>query len=283
MENFFLFSKRPKDRKRNFGETLERPLNTAQNTPDSSPTLSDDYSRALTSARVACYDDLASAPRITEIPPNTTTEFIEQLASTVYTQAQQAGGSIPYTAIREVSENFIHAQFREIIVSILDKGNTIRFSDQGPGIAQKEKAQMPGFSSATEPMKRYIRGVGSGLPLVKEYLSFKHGRITIEDNLKTGAVVTISVTPEDKKHESLSHKNREIILPHLSDREKDALFLFAQSNTLRLTDVRDELEISNSTTHRILSKLEEYGLIETTGKLRSLTEFGNRVAQQLLP
>ena len=278
----FLFSKHSRDKKRNFGETLERLLNTAQNTPDSSPTLSDDYSRALTSARIACYDDLASAPRITEIPPNTTTEFIEQLASTVYTQAQQAGGSIPYTAIREVSENFIHAQFREIIVSILDKGNTIRFSDQGPGIAQKEKAQMPGFSSATEPMKRYIRGVGSGLPLVKEYLSFKHGRITIEDNLKTGAVVTISVTPEDKKREALDYRNREIIIPHLSDREKDALLLFTQSNTLRLTDVRDELEISNSTTHRILSKLEEYGLIETTGKLRSLTEFGNRVAEQLL-
>ena len=261
---------------------MEQLLNTAQNTPDSTTVLSDDYSRALTSARIAYYDDLASAPRITEIPPNTTTEFIEQLASTIYTQAQQAGGSIPYTAIREVSENFIHAQFKEIIVSILDKGNTIRFSDQGPGIAQKEKAQMPGFSSATEPMKRYIRGVGSGLPLVKEYLSFKHGRITIEDNLKSGAVVTISVTPENTKREPLPYKNREIIVPHLNAREKEVLILFTQSNTLRLTDVKDELKISNSTTHRILSKLEEYGLIESTGKLRSLTELGNRTVEQLL-
>ena len=126
---------------------------------------------------------------MTEIAPTTTAEFIENLASTIYTQAQQAGGSIPYTAIREVSENFIHAQFKEIVVSIFDKGNTIRFTDQGPGIPQKEKAQMPGFSSATSDMKRYIRGVGSGLPLVKEYLSFSHGRITIEDNIKCGSVV----------------------------------------------------------------------------------------------
>lgn len=278
----FLFFQIDKNKKRNFGKTLEQLLNTTQTISDSATTLSDDYSRALTSARIAYYDDLASAPRITEIPPNTTTEFIEQLASTIYTQAQQAGGSIPYTAIREVSENFIHAQFREIIVSILDKGNTIRFSDQGPGITQKEKAQMPGFSSATEPMKRYIRGVGSGLPLVKEYLSFKHGRITIEDNLKSGAVVTISVTPEDAKREPLPYKSREIIIPPLTDREKEVLILFTQSNTLRLTDVKDELEISNSTTHRILSKLEEYGLIESTGKLRSLTELGDRTAEQLL-
>ena len=42
-------------------------------------------------------------------------------------------------------------------------------------------------------MKHYIRGVGSGLPIVKEYLDFSHGTITIEDNLGTGAVVTISL------------------------------------------------------------------------------------------
>ena len=94
----------------------------------------------------------------------------------------------PYTVIREVSENFIHARFAEIIVSILDEGNTIRFADQGPGIMMKDKAQLPGFTSAIEPMKHYIRGVGSGLPIVKEYLDFSHGTISIEDNLGTGAV-----------------------------------------------------------------------------------------------
>ncbi len=260
-------------------------LNYTSNTPHDAPeqeALGYDYSHALTSARIACYDDLASAPRITEIPPNATAEFIEHLASTVYTQAQQAGGSIPYTAIREVSENFIHAQFREIIVSILDKGNTIRFSDQGPGIPQKEKAQMPGFSSATEPMKRYIRGVGSGLPLVKEYLSFKHGRITIEDNLIQGAVVTISVAPEQERGPAhISRKKRESLIPPLTDREKDILFLFTQEGPLRLTDIKEELEISPSTAHRTLAKLEEYGLIQTTGKLRSLTDFGSDVVNQL--
>ena len=152
-----------------------------------------DYARVNAVARIALYDDLRSAPRVTEIQPAPTGELIENLASKVYEQAKTSGGTIPYTVIREVSENFIHARFAEVTVSILDDGNTIRFADQGPGIPQKEKAQLPGFTSAIEPMKRYIRGVGSGLPIVKEYLEFSHGTISIEDNLGTGSVVTISL------------------------------------------------------------------------------------------
>ena len=119
------------------------------------------------------YDDLRSAPRVVEIKPADTAAYIEALASTVYEQSHGAGGTIPYTVIREVSENFIHARFKEVVVSILDKGNTIRFADHGPGIPSKEKAQMPGFSSAVEPMKNYIRGVGSGLPIVRA-VSYTH-------------------------------------------------------------------------------------------------------------
>lgn len=269
------------------GKALEHTSDTAENAPDVAASLSGDFSRALTSARIACYDDFRSAPRVTEIKPNSTAEFIEELASTAYAQAQQAGGTIPYTVVREVSENFIHAQFREIIVSIYDKGNTIRFSDQGPGIAQKEKAQMPGFSSAVEPMKKYIRGVGSGLPLVKEYLSFSHGRITIEDNLTTGAVVTISINPDDdrepprKQELPQSKPKRSALVPPLTDREKDILYLLMKDGSLRLTDIKNELELSPSTVHRALTNLEETGLVESVGKIRTLTELGRQVAGKL--
>lgn len=152
-----------------------------------------DYTFVDTVGRIALYDDLRSAPRIIEITPAETAAYIESLASNVYEQARGAGGQIPYSVIREVSENFIHARFREIVVSILDRGNTIRFADHGPGIPSKEKAQMPGFTSAVEPMKQYIRGVGSGLPLVRDYLESFRGTITIDDNLGTGAVVTVSL------------------------------------------------------------------------------------------
>lgn len=260
---------------------MEPTINTTQNAPEEASGVSEDYSHATASARIACYDDFRSAPRMTEIPPAGTTEFIENLASTIYTQSQQAGGSIPYTVIREVSENFIHAQFKEIVVSIYDKGNTIRFTDQGPGIPQKEKAQMPGFSSATAPMKRYIRGVGSGFPLVKEYLSFSHGKITIEDNIRSGAVVTISIAAEDETpavRGGLSAQKRAQVVPALKDREKDVLYLFTQEQNLRVTDIVNELGLAQSSAHRVLKTLEEQGLIESVGKIRRITDEGQRVA-----
>ena len=151
------------------------------------------YTFVPTVARIAVYDDMKMAPRVIEIQPAPTAEYIERLADVIDEQKRRLGGTIPYSAIREVSENFIHARFTEVVVSILDGGNTIRFCDQGPGIHNKDKATLPGFTSATEPMKHYIRGVGSGLPLVKEYLDLSHGNITIEDNLNSGAVVTLSL------------------------------------------------------------------------------------------
>ena len=168
-----------------------------------------DYAFVSAVARIALYDDLLSAPRVTEILPAETGVYIENLASKVYELAKESGGSIPYTVIREVSENFIHAKFKEIIVSILDNGNTIRFADQGPGINHKERAQLPGFSSAIEPMKKYIRGVGSGLPIVREYLEFSHGTISIEDNMGAGSVVTISLGRAEEQRAETSGASAE--------------------------------------------------------------------------
>lgn len=173
-----------------------------ETTPSSpAPDATFDYSFVETVGNIAIYDDLMSGPRVVKVQPADTATYIESLASSIYEYAREAGGSIPYTVIREVSENFIHAQFKEVLVSIRDRGNTISFADHGPGIPSKEKAQMPGFSSAVEPMRSYIRGVGSGLPIVREYLESSRGTITIEDNLGTGAVVTISLaqTAEDEE------------------------------------------------------------------------------------
>ena len=62
-----------------------------------------DYTHVHAVARIALYDDLRSAPRVTEIHPAPTAEFIESLASKIYEQAKNARGTIPYTVIREVS------------------------------------------------------------------------------------------------------------------------------------------------------------------------------------
>ncbi|MGI6105251.1 MAG: ATP-binding protein [Raoultibacter sp.] len=245
---------------------------------ESDTSYSFDYTFVNTTARIALYDDLKSAPRIITIEPSSTAEYIETLASSTYEQAKIAGGSIPYTVIREVSENFIHAQFSEIVISILDNGNTIRFSDQGPGIRSKEQVKKPGFTSAIEPMKKYIRGVGSGLPIVKEYLDFSNGSITIEDNLDKGAIITIKLTTEDNKPESTYSS----LTPPLSDREKMALLLFAHEGALGVTDISQIADIPQSSAYFVLSRLEEYGLVEkTAGRKRILTDFGFKISNTL--
>lgn len=336
-----------------------------------------DFSFVDTTARIAVYDDLRSAPRIVEIPPAETGAFIENLASTIYNQARTSGGSIPYTVVREVSENFIHARFREIIVSIMDNGNTIRFADQGPGIISKDKAQLPGFSSAVEPMKHYIRGVGSGLPIVKDYLDISHGSITIEDNLNCGSVITISLENEPSSAATIAPTTATLqpagqtqvpvtqapiaeptyqlpladqpvepvapnyatpypvnaaplnqqapyyggaypqqtaygqaapypqpapypygavapthqralghtVIPHLSENAKTVLRLLNnEGGPLRITDITEWTGIAPSSTYKILSQLEDQGLIArdlVNTKLRTLTDIGYQVAQAL--
>ena len=150
-----------------------------------------------TSARIAVYDDMAMVPRVVVIEPTDIRAFLEQITESVFQLATQQGGDWSFMLIRELVENFIHASFVEVSISILDKGKTLVFSDQGPGIPNKQAALKPSFSSATKAMKRYIRGVGSGLPIVEEQLRLKNGTITIEDNLGHGTIVTVSLIPSE--------------------------------------------------------------------------------------
>ena len=252
--------------------------------PEVETAKSFDYSFVATPARIALYDDMKSAPRITKIDPAPTADYIEKLASTIYEQSRLLGSKIPYTAIREVSENFIHAQFREIVVSILDEGNTIRFADQGPGIAEKEKAQQPGFSSAIEPMKSYIRGVGSGFPIVNEFLEDRDGSIIIEDNLTSGAVVTISLMPKPTMQVNREAEVAAALLPHipLNPREQTFMKMLLQEGDLGVSEMAELTDTVISTTHNTFKRLEETGLVENTvTKKRTLTPIGLQIAQTL--
>lgn len=146
--------------------------------------------------RIAIFDDPAAAPRVVVIQPSDVRSYLEEITATVTRLAKEQGGKISFTVIREVVENLVHAYFKEPTVSILDGGNTIRFSDQGPGIREKDRALEYGTSSATEEMKKYIRGVGSGLPYAQQYMEDHGGTLTIEDNINCGTIVTISMPNE---------------------------------------------------------------------------------------
>ena len=145
--------------------------------------------------RIAVYDDMLSTPRVVVITQNDVRAYLEEVTNTVYRCMKEQGGNISLMVIREIVENFIHARFMEPIISVLDGGSTIRFADQGPGIADKERAFDFGVTSADREQKRYIRGTGAGFPMVQQYLENVGGAISIEDNLNKGTVITVSVDP----------------------------------------------------------------------------------------
>ena len=225
------------------------------------------------------------------------------LAERAYTLARERGGRVPYTVVREVTENLLHAAFSDVVVSILDDGATIRFSDRGPGIADKDRAFLPGFTTADNGMRRYIRGVGSGLPIVRESVGFSGGFVEVEDNLGAGTVVTINVpcsaavaapgaggiealVAEPASVESGPHQQEtsasaadveflDEAVPVLGVRQKQVLSLVMEMGCLGPTIVSRELKVGLSTAYRDLAFLEEAGLLsaDSTGK-RVLTDKG---------
>jgi DNA-binding transcriptional ArsR family regulator len=260
------------------GRNVKRFFDTEAVTPDAvGASRTDEDSVRLssdgTTARIAIYDTLAAAPRVEDLAADSLADAIEQLASRTYNIARERGGTIPYTIIREVSENLIHAGFREVVVTILDAGATVRFADQGPGIPDKEKVFQPGFSTATANMKRIIRGVGSGLPIVRETLTFAGGTIEIEDNLGRGTVVTLRSAPSDRV--SSDADSATPVLPRLSDRQKQTLSIILELGSVGPSALSRELDIGVATAYRDLAFLEEAGLIsaDETGK-RTLTTYG---------
>jgi hypothetical protein len=245
------------------------------------------------SGRIAVYDNMRSIPRIVEISYDSITRFLDETPQRIYSISHELGGKIPYTIIKEVVENLIHANFTEIIITILNNGNHIIVSDQGPGIADKEKAFLPGFTSATSVMKKYIRGVGSGLPIVKETIFFSGGSVDITDNIKKGTVISLKIGDTNDKlvFDSLStikdlavtdtpvvgKKESEIIIKpgegfvniKLTIRQKKILSLVLELEETGPAKIAKELGFSLSTSYRELIFLENE-------KLLTLAESGKR-------
>ncbi len=228
--------------------------------------------------RVAVYDSPLAAPRVVSLRGSEFHEFVGDLAARTYDFARDRGGRIPYVVIREIIENLIHAFFRGAVISILDDGNTIRISDQGPGIPDKEKALQPGFTTATPQMRRLIKGVGSGLPVAREQLAFLGGAVRIEDNLGRGAVVTLTVGGEPVRPPAAPTPGPApdpLERPDLTPRQKKVLLLIAELGSAGPSAIAKELGVSQSTAYRELQLLEQRRLVDgkDAGK-RTLTEEG---------
>ena len=224
--------------------------------------------------RLAVYDSLLAAPRIVSLRGLEFHEFVGDLAARTYNYARERGGRIPYIVIREIVENLIHAYFEGAVISIYDAGNTIRISDQGPGITDPARALEPGFTTAPPQMRRYIKGVGSGLPVAKEQLAFLGGAIAIDRNLSRGTVITLTVKQESAPKAALP-PDRTIPRPTLTARQKKVLLLIAELGSTGPSAVAKELGVSQSTAYRELELLERRGLISARDRgKRTLTEEG---------
>lgn len=258
--------------------------NNGNSQSQSQPEILREFEEIKYPAKIAVYDNLLSTPRVITIEPTDVASYLNEITTTTYDLAKQQGGMIPYSVIRELVENFIHAYFIEPTVSIMEQGNKIRFTDQGPGIQNINLAQKVGVTSATKDMKKYIRGVGSGLPVVKEYLQYAGGQLSIENNIKSGTVVTIS-TVHVGGDAGLSESQRE---QHqqpaeiLSDREVKVLELTGAFEMVGPTEINNELGISVSTAYRVLTDLENKGYLVANSsgdKKRVLTQKGSDYLQ----
>jgi hypothetical protein len=174
-----------------------------------------------------------------------------------YSLAREQGGIIPMSVFRELIDNLVHASFAGVVITILDRGNTVRISDQGPGIPDKEAALRPGFTSADAEAKRLIRGVGSGFALVKETLAALGGDLSIEDNLGRGTVVTARVSPLPETPLAPGPAPAY----NLPERQLKILLLTVELAPVGPTRIAQELGVSTSTAYRDLVSLEQAGFV----------------------
>jgi anti-sigma regulatory factor (Ser/Thr protein kinase) len=229
--------------------------------------------------RLAVYDTLTSPPRVVAVEEGDVPALIASLAEKTYHACREQGGEVPYSVIQELIENLLHAAFRDVVVTILDNGQTVRISDHGPGVRDKERAFLPGFTTATAAERRWIRGVGSGLPLAREQLQFLRGVLTVEDNLGSGSVFTIKLPTRQAEQPAAA------AVPDvkLTTRQTKVLVLLMELGSAGPKAVARELGISPATAFRELNLLEQKGLIHSLGDgKRALREEGLHLLDTIL-
>ncbi len=246
---------------------------------DEQPATSLGAPKGAGAPRIAIYDTLTSPPRVIVVEEADLPALTASLAEKTYHYCREQGGQVPYIVLQELMENLLHAYFRDVVITILDNGKTIRISDHGPGIDDKERAFQPGFTTATALHRTIIRGVGSGLPIARESLQFLRGVLTVEDNLGGGAVFTIKMSghePEAPAQERTPHVK-------LTTRQTTVLALLMELGQAGPTAIAKEIGVSPATAFRELVVLQDKGLIHSVGDgQRALREEGLRLLESVL-
>jgi DNA-binding transcriptional ArsR family regulator len=231
-------------------------------------------------------------PEITEVSAANPRSATQKFTRFVSERVGETGGQVPEESIREVVENLIHAEYRGVVISILDGGNVVRVSDKGSGVENKARAMEFGFSGASPEALREIRGVGAGLGIARAAAEKVGGKITIEDNIGGGTVVTISAAgeapaaEESKAPEEPAPQRRYpdgVPRMNISERQQKVLITVLECGEVGPSTVADRLEISVSTAYRDLSVLEEHGLVQAdeSGK-RLISPLGRDLVEAII-
>src|SRR5918998_629415 len=241
--------------------------------------------------RVAVYPR-GGEPEVSEVSAAGPRAAGVKFTRLVMEKVEEAGGRVSGEAVREVVENLIHAGYKGVVISVLDGGDVVRVSDKGPGVENKNRAMEFGFSGASPEALREIRGVGAGLGIARAAAEKVGGKITIEDNIGGGTVVSISVAGEAPAAEQ-SRAPQEptpqrryidgVPRMNISERQQKVLITVLECGEVGPSTVADRLEISVSTAYRDLSVLEEHGLVVTdeSGK-RIISPLGKDLVEAIV-
>jgi DNA-binding transcriptional ArsR family regulator len=240
--------------------------------------------------RIAVYTG-GGTPEITEVSASDPGSATRKFTRFVSEKVREAGGRVPEESIREVVENLIHADYRGVVISLLDNGNVVRVSDKGPGVENKSRAMEFGFSGAAPGALGEIRGVGAGLGIARAAAEKVNGTLTIEDNIGGGTVATISVAgdeavTEEKEAAPPPPQRRYpdgVPRMNISERQQKVLITVLECGEVGPSTVADRLEISVSTAYRDLSVLEEHGLVmaDESGK-RLISPLGRDLVEAII-
>lgn len=217
--------------------------------------------------RIAVYRDDA-VPEVIEVSASGPRSATEKLTRMVMEGVREAGGRVPEPAVREVLENLIHAEYRGVVISVLG-GGSVRVSDKGPGIPNKDRAVEFGFSGASPEAAQEIRGIGAGLGIARTAVEKVGGTLVLEDNIGGGTVATIAVpvggeaVTEQRVARPVKRTLDGVPRLDISERQQKVLITVLECGEVGPSTVAEQLEISVSTAYRDLSVLEENGLVTT--------------------
>lgn len=244
------------------------------------------------SIKVAVYP-ADGMPEVSEVSAASAGAAVAKFSRLISEKVRASEGAVPEEAVREVIENLIYADFKGVVVSVLEGGNVVRVSDKGPGINQKGRAFEYGFSGATPKVLTEIRGVGAGLGIARAAAEKAGGTVSIEDNIGGGTVVTVTSGKANARRPEVaeqtgrpaSQKRYPDAVPkiNLSGRQQKVLIMVLESGEVGPSTVAEMLEISVSTAYRDLSFLEENGLLASaeSGK-RVVTPLGRDVVATIV-